>query len=121
MNFLGFCLRYDLDLKGQGYRYQNCFPGRKAVQSLRDKLREKTQPGYKATFKALIAELNPILRGWKNYYDYGYPRKTFRDLNWFLQNRIARFLKNRSQRRSNPRREGESTYACMRRMGLVPL
>ncbi len=121
LNFLGFTLRYDLDLKGQGYRYLNCIPGREAVQSLKDKLRAKTQPGCKSTVKALIADLNPILRGWKNYFNYGYPRRVFRDLNHYVQIRISRFLRNRSQRRSTPKRQGESLFAFTRKLGLVPL
>ncbi len=121
LNFLGFTLRYDRDLKGRSFQYLNCTPGKKAVQSLKDKLREKTQKGCQQTFKGLLAHLNPILRGWKNYFNYGYPKKVFRELNHYILIRSRRFLDNRSQRRSNPRLEGESLYACVRRLGLVPL
>jgi RNA-directed DNA polymerase len=27
-----------------------------------------------------VKDLNTCLRGWSNYFDYGYPRKAFRDV-----------------------------------------
>ncbi len=46
------------------------------------------------------------------------PRKSFRDINHFMRNRFKQFLKNRSQRRSKPFRDGESLYAGLKRRGL---
>lgn len=33
----------------------------------------------------VIGEVNLVLRGWSNYFHYGYPRATFRDANHFLR------------------------------------
>jgi hypothetical protein len=49
---------------------------------------------------------------------YGYPRRVFRRLNYYLQVRFRCFLRNRSQRRSRPFRAGESLYAGLHRYGL---
>jgi len=87
----------------------------------RDKIREKTRSGYKKTLREVIEEINVILRGWANYFCYGYPRKVFRDVNHFGRCRFERFLLNRSQRRSRPFRQGESLYAGLRRYGLLYL
>jgi RNA-directed DNA polymerase len=118
LNFLGFTLRYDLDLGGRGYRYLNIFPSAKAVAKLREKIRGKTRSSYKKALTPVIVEVNEILRGWANYFAYGYPRKTFRDVNHFVRCRFRRFLRNRSQRRSKPFREGETLYAGLQRYGL---
>jgi RNA-directed DNA polymerase len=121
LDFLGFTLRYDRDLRGRSRRYLNIIPSKKAVGRLRDKIRAKTYSGYKKPLGEVVEEVNVILRGWANYFCYGYPRKVFRDVNRFVRCRLQRFLGNRSQRRSKPFRQGESLYAGLKRYGLVYL
>lgn len=121
LDFLGFTFRYDKDLKGRNWRYLNIFPASKSIEREREKLREMTSP--KMCFKpipALIQELNVHLRGWGNYFNYGYPRKSFRELNWFVLRRVERHLRRRSQRRYRPP-QGVTFYRHMREMGLLYL
>jgi len=121
LDFLGFSLRYDLDLRGRNRKYLNVFPVKKAMERIRDKLRVLTSSDYKAPLRDAIGEVNMVLRGWANYFDYGYPREEFRNLNHFVRCRFRRFLRNRSQRRSKPFRKGETLYAGLRRYGLIYL
>lgn len=121
LDFPGFTLRYDRDLKGRNKRYLNIFASEKAVVRLRDKIRAKTYSGYKKPLGEVVEQVNVILSGWANYFRYGYPRKVFRDVNRFVRCRFQRFLGNRSQRRSKPFRQGESLYAGLKRYGLVYL
>jgi RNA-directed DNA polymerase len=120
-NFLGLTFRYDRDLKGRGWRDLNIFPSKKAVGRLRDKVRELTRSGYKKPLEEVIGEVNLVLRGWANYFQYGYPRRVFRALNHFVRCRFRVFLRNRSQRRSKPFRHGESLCAGLKRYGLITL
>ena len=49
----------------------------------------------------LIAEVNPIIRGWKNYFaQCGYPQKVFFVMDWFVIDRFYRWAKRLSQRGS---------------------
>jgi RNA-directed DNA polymerase len=121
LDFLGITFRYDRDRKGRDKRYLNIFPSKKAVVRLRDKIREKTYNGYKKPLQEVVDEVNVILRGWANYFGYGYPRKVFRDVNRFVRCRFKRFLVNRSQRRCKPLRQGESLYSGLKRYGLIYL
>jgi RNA-directed DNA polymerase len=121
LNFLGFTLRYDRDLRGRNWDYLNIMPSKKAMAGLKDKIREKTRSSYKRRLVHVIGEVNSILRGWGNYFNYGYPRKVFRDVNHYARTRFQIFLNNRSQRRSKPFRAGESLYAGLKRYGLVYL
>ena len=68
----------------------------------------------------LIEELNRNLRGWKNYFDFGYPRKAFRDLNAYVLGRLEQHLRRRSQRPFRPP-EGVSFYEQIQRFGLIRL
>lgn len=121
MHFLGFSMRYDRDRFGRNRRYLNCSPSEKSIMSIRERVRGKTRAGYKSPLKEVIKEVNVMLRGWANYYRFGYPRKAFRDLNHFVRIRFRRFLQNRSQRRSKPFRQGETLYAGLKRYGLAYL
>jgi RNA-directed DNA polymerase len=121
LGFLGFALRYDRDLKGRQWRYLNTFPSKKAVKRLKDRVRGLTRSGNKRTLTDTVGQVNRVLRGWSNYFEYGYPRETFRDVNHFVRCRFRQFLRNRSQRRSKPFRQGESLYHGLSRYGLVYL
>lgn len=121
LDFLGFTFHYERDLKGRGWHYLNLFPSNKAVNRVRDKIRELTRSGCKKPLKEVIAEVNVVLRGWGNYFQYGYPRRAFRALNHFVRCRFRIFLRNRSQRRSKPFHQGESLYAGLKRHGLIYL
>jgi RNA-directed DNA polymerase len=68
----------------------------------------------------LIAGLNRHLRGWSNYFGMGYPRKAFRRINAFVNVRLGRHLKRRSQRGWRPRKD-VSLYAHLQHLGLKAL
>jgi len=121
LDFLGMTMRYDRDLQGRSHRYLNIFPSPKAVERFKDKVRRLTGSGYKRSLRATISALNRLMDGWKAYFDFGYPRKVFRDLNGFILQRFKIFLRHRSQRKCKPLMDGESLYAGLRRLGLKPM
>ncbi len=121
LDFLGFTFRYYDDLKGRGWRYLNVSPSAKALKKEREKLHEMTN--HRQCHKPipeLIEELNRHLQGWKNYFDFGYPRQAFREINSYLRYRLTQHLRRRSQRPYRPP-EGVSFYEQIQRFGLVTL
>ncbi len=118
LNFLGYSFRFDEDLKGRRLKYLNMFPADKSAAALKAKIKEKTGKPNQSLLMEVIEDLNMTLNGWANYFKLGYPRKVFRDINYYILQRFWRFTKNRSQRKFNPRRPGENLYACLKRMGL---
>jgi RNA-directed DNA polymerase len=121
LNFVGFAMRYERDRFGRAKRYLNITPSSKAQEAIRRKIKEITSSGYKHKLQDVIIQVNQAITGWKQAFNYGYPRQAFRDLNWYILERFRSFLQHRSQRRSRPFREGESLYAGLRRRGLVYL
>jgi len=121
LDFLGFSFCFHKDRYGRNEEYLNITPSKKAEQQIRDRIRWLTRNGYKKKLRELVKDVNKVTVGWKNYFNFGYPRKSFRDTNYFIINRVKSFLRNRSQRRSRPLRDGESLYAGVRRIGLKPL
>jgi RNA-directed DNA polymerase len=118
LNFLGYSYRFDKDLKGRNRKYLNMFPSDKSLERLKEKIKDKTGRANASALRDVIDDLNKLLKGWTSYFKLGYPRKAYRDINYYMLTRFNRFMKNRSQRRCKIRKPGESLYACLVRQGL---
>ena len=121
LDFLGFTFRYDRDLQGRAHRYLNVVPSKKSLEKARQVIREKTGP--RMCFKPtpdIVKELNTYLRGWGSYFNFGYPRKAFRDLGHYTRLRMITHLNRRSQRKYH-RPPGMSHYQYLQHLGLIRL
>ena len=121
LDFLGFTFRYDRDLHGSDKTYLNVMPSKKALKKARDAIREKTGPSkcYKPA-PEVVKDLNTFLRGWSNYFEFGYPRKAFRDICHYARQRMVTHLNRRSQRKYH-RPKGMSHYQYVQKLGLLRL
>jgi RNA-directed DNA polymerase len=118
LDFLGYTFRYDRDLKGRDRKYLNVFPSEKAVQRERGKLHQMTDS--RQCFKpipTLIEELNRHLKGWANYFSWGYPTSAYCEIERYVQGRLIQHLQRRSQRPYRPP-AGESWLRHLVRLGL---
>lgn len=121
LDFLGYTFRYDRDLRGGGHRYLNLEPSKTSVKRERARVRELTSTSRSfVPLPQLIDELNIHLRGWANYFRLGYPKKAYRHINFYTQQRLTRHLRRRSQRPWKPK-GAPSHYAAFQRMGLIRL
>jgi RNA-directed DNA polymerase len=121
LNFLGYTFRYDRDLQGRDHRYLNATPSKKALAKEREALRQMTSPAMcYVPVTDLIQDINRHLRGWANYFSFGYPRQAFREINWYVRLRLCCHLRRRSQRPY--RSSGNVTmYEHLKQLGLVYL
>ncbi len=102
-DFLGFTFRYDKDLHGRDFRYLNVVPRKKSSQALRTKIRDYLARSRFKNPPELVKGLNPILRGWINYFTIpgvSYPQMEKRKLNWYLSGSLYRYYRRKSQRKS---------------------
>jgi len=121
LDFLGFTFRYERSWYGREGRYLTPQPSKKAIERERQKLREMTGPDMcPKSIRVMTAEINAHLRGWGNYFGWGYRQKAFRQINNFVRERMTRHLKRRSQRPYRPP-VGVTWYAQLQRLGLVYL
>ena len=78
LDFLGFTFRFDKDLRGRCWQYLNLGPSKKSLKKAREVIHGKTGP--KRCFMPtgdLVKDLNLYLKGWGQYYRFGYPRHAF--------------------------------------------
>jgi RNA-directed DNA polymerase len=121
LNFLGYTFRYDRDLKRRDRQYLNVFPSKKAVQREREKLHEMTDSHQ--CFKpipVLVGELNRHLKGWANYFSYGYPTGVYCEIDRYIRDRLIQHLQRRSQRPYQPPK-GENWLRHLAKLGLIRL
>lgn len=122
LDFLGYSFRYDDDLKGRPWKYLNRFPSKKSLMRAREAIRELTATRLGGLPIGLVVRrLNRFLIGWSNYFGTGYPRQAFRTLNQFVQERLRRHLKRRSQRSLRPPKEMSWYHFIYDRLGVVQL
>jgi RNA-directed DNA polymerase len=121
LDFLGYQFRYDRDRFGRLGRYLNWGPSEKSLAREREQLRQMTGPSmcYKP-IRTLVFEINRHLKGWRDYFQLGYPRQAFRKIGWHVRRRLYRHLRRRSQRPFRPP-EGTTWYRQLADLGLVPM
>ena len=122
LDFLGFTFRYDRSRPAWGrHRYLNVIPSKKALARERAKLRDMTSAQQNGVpIPRLLGELNRNLRGWGNYFGCGYPRHAFNQINSYVNWRLWKHLRRRSQRPYRPPK-GMTVYAHMKQLGLIAL
>ena len=121
LDFLGYGLRYVRDLQGRPWKYLNVSPSPKAIKRERAKVKAMTDKRQCFTpIPELIEKLNRQIRGWANYYDYGYPRQAFRNINRYVGERLTLHLNRRSQRKYKLP-AGLTYYQHLSNLGLITL
>ena len=64
------------------------YPKEKSIRRFMDRVRQRTKRRTPLKTKELIAELNPLLRGWGEYYKRAHVRKLFHRLDGWIVRRI---------------------------------
>lgn len=71
------------------------YPSKKALASVVDKVRTLTRRARHRTFADLLRRLNPVLRGWCNYFRHGVSSRTFSYVDHFAFWRVFGWLRKR--------------------------
>jgi len=92
-DFLGFHQRKVRSSQYHRYYLQR-WPGRKAMQAIREKVRTMVggRHSLDRSLKEVIHELNPVLRGWGNYFRVGNSSKQLHMVDGFVWERLSLFL-----------------------------
>lgn len=118
VDFLGYTFRFDRDLFGRGGRYLNVVASKRSLARFRDRVRELTASHRGLVpVRILVRDVTRYLRGWGQYFSYGYPRRMYNRADSFVLQRLVRHLQRRSQRPFRPS-EGKSFLTHLQSLGL---
>ncbi len=99
------------------------FPREKSVQHFREQIRAKTRRKAPVTTQELIQEINPVIRGWGEYFKRAHVRKLFNRLDRWI---VRRLWSHRHKRwrcagwRTLPRAKLYGEFGLVNLVGLIP-
>jgi RNA-directed DNA polymerase len=120
-DFLGFHLRM---VKSRRYGKYFCqrWPSRAALARVRAAVKAITasRSRLKCPIQVLVRELNPVLRGWDNYFRWGNSTRQFSRIDSYVHERLALFDSKKHQK--SGRRWGRvHTNAWLQSLGVYHL
>ncbi len=100
-NFLGFNIRHYPAPNSSRSGYKLLIkPSADSVQQLKRKLKGLWRKHVGTPAVALINEMNPVIRGWSNYFRTGVAKETFSNIDNFMYYRAQRYMKRRHPMKS---------------------
>jgi RNA-directed DNA polymerase len=86
---VGNCMETGRGFEFLGYRFEGGkrWVRKKSLMALKDKIRRKTKRSRGDSIKRVIQDLNPMLRGWFNYFKHA-NRRVFPDIDGFVRRRL---------------------------------
>lgn len=106
---------------GGGQPHLGVRPSRKAVTRLQEKLHALTEPCRIALDQTKVAELNRLMRGWRNYFSYGTTTRIYSYVDFYAEERLRRWLVRKHKVRGQRGTRRYPAEALHRDYGLVQL
>jgi RNA-directed DNA polymerase len=97
LDFLGWRLQRHRK-KGTNRHYVYTYPSKKALASVKDKVRQVCRQDTNMPLEVLLHRLNRVLRGWTAYFRFGVSHAIFRYLRHFVWQRVFRWLRRKFRR-----------------------
>ncbi|HZA28708.1 MAG TPA: group II intron reverse transcriptase/maturase [Gammaproteobacteria bacterium] len=125
--FLGYKLQRGKGFKLPAWKRHKKYPNRmnlyviareKSVKRFRDQIRSLTHRNAPVTLQALIDQINPVIRGWGQYYRKAHVRRLFNRLDRWIERRLYSFL---AKRWRNTMWRRYPTRRLIEQFGLVRL
>jgi group II intron reverse transcriptase/maturase len=120
-DFLGFRFQYKWSIIYHNSKYWNIEPRPKSRQRLRQKINTKLKQIGHYPAPEVVKELNPIIRGWINYYrieKVSHTQMSLKELKDYLRERLFRYYNRKSQRRSRLYRQ-QAFEKLVKEYGLI--
>ncbi len=93
-DFLGFRIQRQ-PKRGSGKRYVYTFPTKASLAAVKAKVRAQTREATNQSLAVLCHRLNPVVRGWVNYFRHGVSKATFDYLRRFTWRRVICWLRHK--------------------------
>jgi RNA-directed DNA polymerase len=96
---VGDCRQEGQGFEFLGYRFEagRRWVRKNSLKAFRDRIRTRTKRTRGDSLAKIIADVNPILRGWFNYFKHAHPR-TFSGMDGFVRRRLRAILRKQEKR-----------------------
>jgi RNA-directed DNA polymerase len=120
-DFLGFHFHLVTSRKNGAQRWCLRWPSRRAMASIQGKVKAITSPRrvLPMPIEQIVRELNPVLRGWSNYFCWGNSSKKFALVDYYVHQRLALF--DSKKRGRSGRRWLVHTHEWLKGLGVYRL
>jgi RNA-directed DNA polymerase len=120
-DFLGFECRMVASKKYRGKRYFQCWPSRRAMHRVRERVKAITAPRHRLPepIEPIVAEVNRVVRGWGAYFRVGNSTRKFRAVDRYVRERLVIFLVNKARRGERARKR--YSWALLDKLGVYRL
>lgn len=98
------------------WRYKR--PRKKALKKFKNKVRKITRRQRIGTLEIVLAEINPVIRGWGHYFKYGNVKTLFKKLDEWIRMRIRAFME---KKKATMNQNYRISNAFFREEGLISL
>ncbi len=95
-NLLGFTWR--LVTSKRGKKYPLITPRPEKRKAILKKIRRVIKENWNEKLPVVIGEINPVLRGWVNYFRIGHSSETFSYVKWNVDKKVRRFIRKKHKR-----------------------
>jgi RNA-directed DNA polymerase len=85
------------DFLGYHFELGRRWVRKKSLKAMRDRIRMRTKRGRGDSLANIIADLNPTLRGWFNYFKHAHPN-TFKRMDSFVRRRLRAIVRKQEKR-----------------------
>ena len=115
-DFLGYSFRKALNRK-KTKMVAYFWPSQKAERSIREKVRKITNPARPIKVEQVIKELNPVIRGWVNYFRIANSSRKFSKIRLYGANKVRKFMRRRRNKSGYGYKDYPDDY-LYKRLGL---
>jgi RNA-directed DNA polymerase len=127
-DFLGYAHRLKPDARRQGHKRLHRWPGTKATKRIGERVKAiLLDPTLPPEPKAVVGELNAVIRGWGAYFRWGDSQRIFSKVDNYVRRRFALFLVRKYGRRGTgwswrtPAGRIMTIYRFLKLLGLYQL
>lgn len=121
-DFLGYTLRKSKSHKSGKYKTYY-YPSRKSMKSIKGKVKDVIQTGQHLNLPDVMERLNPMLRGWANYFKAGNSKQHFKSIDNYVIYNLTIMLRKKHKKSGKGWREHPPSWyynyfglVCLRKL-----
>ena len=115
-DFLGYSFKRALNPQ-KTKRTTYYWPSQKAEKAIKEKIRKVTNPKRPIKVEEIVRQLNPVIRGWVNYFRIANSSKKFGKIRLYTAKKVRKFMRRRRNKAGYGYKEYPDEY-LYRKLGL---